>query len=83
VSVVLAPINVDADVALVRSFTLSASEPTVEIGRCSKRGLKNRTPAKDNAWFDSRVMSREHAELSIGLDTKVRSPRSSSFDDAY
>lgn len=70
VSVVLSPVNFDAEVALVRSFTLSTSEPSIEIGRCSKRGLKNRTPAKDNAWFDSRVMSRDHAELSISLETK-------------
>lgn len=70
---VLSPVNFDAEVALVRSFTLSTSEPSIEIGRCSKRGLRNRTPAKDNAWFDSRVMSRDHAELSISLETKVRS----------
>ncbi|KAJ5211875.1 uncharacterized protein N7498_003521 [Penicillium cinerascens] len=70
VSVVLSPVNFDAKVSLVRSFTLSTSEPSIEIGRCSKRGLRNRTPAKDNAWFDSRVMSRDHAELSISLETK-------------
>ncbi|KAJ5290295.1 uncharacterized protein N7443_010548 [Penicillium atrosanguineum] len=65
VSVVLSPVNLNAELALVRSFTLSASNPTIEIGRCSKRGIKNRSPAQDNAWFDSRVMSRDHAELSI------------------
>ncbi|OQD76029.1 hypothetical protein PENDEC_c005G03227 [Penicillium decumbens] len=70
VSVVLTPVNVDAELALVRSFTLSASEPSIEIGRCSKREVKNRIPAKDNAWFDTRVMSRDHAELSISLDTR-------------
>jgi len=68
---VLTPVNVDAELALVRSFTLSASEPSIEIGRCSKREVKNRIPAKDNAWFDTRVMSRDHAELSISLDTQV------------
>ncbi|KAJ6115662.1 hypothetical protein N7523_006079 [Penicillium sp. IBT 18751x] len=65
VSVVLSPVNLNAELALVRSFTLSVPNPTIQIGRCSKRGVKNRSPAQDNAWFDSRVMSRDHAELSI------------------
>lgn len=30
--------------------------------------------ALDNAWFDSPVMSRHHAELSLNVDDNVRTP---------
>ncbi|KAJ5624001.1 hypothetical protein N7510_000310 [Penicillium lagena] len=56
----------------LRTLTLSRDNPAVLIGRSSKREEKNRIPDKQNAWFDSRVMSRDHAKLSIGLDKKVR-----------
>ncbi|EPS30066.1 hypothetical protein PDE_05016 [Penicillium oxalicum 114-2] len=53
------------DTPLTRTFTLSSSNPSIEIGRSSKREGKRRTPAPDNGWFDSRVMSRDHAELAL------------------
>ncbi|KAJ5888538.1 hypothetical protein N7495_008579 [Penicillium taxi] len=37
----------------------------VAIGRASKRGGKDRMPAAHNAWFDCRVMSRDHAMVGI------------------
>lgn len=66
---VLSPNN--TDLALTRSFTLTAETPSFVIGRASRRGLKNRVPSKDNGWFDSRVMSRDHAELSVCMDKRV------------
>lgn len=73
-SVVLSPISpLGPESSITRTFTLSRRHPTVEIGRSSKREVKNRTPAKDNGWFDSRVMSRDHAELGFNMDKEVLS----------
>lgn len=58
--VTLIPLGIDNDVT--RQITLGTNQ-TIIIGRSSKRGLKNRLPQQDNGWFDSRVMSRDHAEL--------------------
>ncbi|KAJ5819999.1 hypothetical protein N7474_005590 [Penicillium riverlandense] len=55
----------------LRTLTLSQDNPLISIGRSSKREEKNRIPDKKNAWFDSRVMSRDHAKLSICLDKKA------------
>lgn len=74
VSVVLHPIGpLGPESSITRTFTLSNSNPIFEIGRSSKREVKNRTPAKDNGWFDSRVMSRDHAELGFNMDNEVSS----------
>ncbi|KAJ5760432.1 hypothetical protein N7520_007588 [Penicillium odoratum] len=51
------------DYAIAREFTLSDTNYSIMIGRASKRGLKNRFADPENGWFDSRVMSRDHAEL--------------------
>ncbi|KAJ5792670.1 uncharacterized protein N7503_008648 [Penicillium pulvis] len=59
--VTLIPLGIDNDVT--RQITLGNTNQTIIIGRSSKRGLKNRLPHQDNGWFDSRVMSRDHAEL--------------------
>ncbi|KAJ6167002.1 Vacuolar protein sorting-associated protein 64 [Penicillium chermesinum] len=49
-----------------RHFTFSSSNNNIlSIGRASKRGPHERIPAHDNGWFESRVMSRDHAELSF------------------
>jgi hypothetical protein len=69
--VTLIPLGVDNDVS--RQFTLNNTDKTIIIGRSSKRGLKNRLPHQDNGWFDSRVMSRDHAELLIQPGKMVRS----------
>lgn len=54
-----------------RSLTFTSDKPTVPIGRSSKSEMKNLVPAHDNGWFDSRVMSRNHAALSVSFDKKV------------
>ncbi|KAI1140166.1 hypothetical protein F5Y05DRAFT_411226 [Hypoxylon sp. FL0543] len=46
-----------------RQFTLSHQNPTIRIGRASKAAAKGFVASIDNAWFDSPVMSRQHAEL--------------------
>lgn len=73
-SVVLSPISpLGPESSITRTFTLSRCNPIAQIGRSSKREVKNRTPAKDNGWFDSRVMSRDHAELGFNMDKEVLS----------
>lgn len=65
----LLPIDVNRDFS--RNFILSRETPTLPIGRSSKRGLQNRIPAHDNAWYESRVISRDHADLVLSLENKV------------
>ena len=64
VSIVLSPL----DNSLARKFTLNPSKSFIEIGRASKTASKGLAAAKDNAWFDSPIMSRSHAELVVVTD---------------
>ncbi|KAJ4142316.1 hypothetical protein NW754_009764 [Fusarium falciforme] len=50
-----------------RRFFLTKEKPTIAIGRTSKRNSSFEA-AKNNAWFDSAVMSRTHAELKLDVD---------------
>jgi hypothetical protein len=54
-----------------RYLTLEAPSYSVRIGRGSRSGSKDLEPAENNAWFDSRVMSREHAILKANLSNKT------------
>ncbi|KAI0152818.1 hypothetical protein GGR57DRAFT_159005 [Xylariaceae sp. FL1272] len=60
----------DSKTVAERHIVLSRDHPTVPIGRASKVLTKGFVPAKDNAWFENPVMSREHAELSVVLDNQ-------------
>ncbi|RYP49071.1 hypothetical protein DL768_005161 [Monosporascus sp. mg162] len=51
-----------------RRLTFTRQNPTIPIGRASKVSSKGFVAAADNAWFDSPVMSREHAELSVDFE---------------
>ncbi|RMJ22017.1 FHA domain protein, partial [Aspergillus sp. HF37] len=59
------------DILPFRSLTFASGLDTINVGRASKRENKNLTPAHHNAWFESRVMSRDHASLSVSLGSKV------------
>ncbi|EEH50339.2 uncharacterized protein PADG_06418 [Paracoccidioides brasiliensis Pb18] len=48
-----------------RVLTLSSDTEKIVIGRSSKATNKKLVPAQNNAWFDSRVMSRTHATITI------------------
>ena len=54
-----------------RILSLRPDRPRIHIGRASKSVNKGLEGAVDNAWFDSPVMSRNHAELSLGLEDNV------------
>lgn len=60
-----------SDASFSRNLTLDANNNVLPIGRASKRDQKGRTPAGDNGWFDSRVMSRDHAEIIFEEANKV------------
>ncbi|QSZ31777.1 hypothetical protein DSL72_001346 [Monilinia vaccinii-corymbosi] len=46
-----------------RILNLTPTKPVMKIGRASKSPAKGIQSATDNAWFDSPVMSRDHAEI--------------------
>ncbi|KAF5590415.1 sarcolemmal membrane-associated [Fusarium pseudoanthophilum] len=50
-----------------RRIFLSKKNPTIEIGRTSRRNGAFEA-AKSNAWFDSPVMSRKHALFTLDAD---------------
>ena len=54
----------------IRFVTLRDPTYAIRIGRGSKSGTSNLCPADNNAWFDSRVMSREHAVLKADPETE-------------
>ena len=58
----------------VREVILTEPHWQINIGRGTMSGDEGRRPAEDNAWFDSRVMSRNHAVLRADPHTMV-SPR--------
>lgn len=59
-----------------RQITLTEQTPAVRVGRASKVASKGFVAGTDNAWFESPVMSREHAELTANFQTKVSTTRS-------
>lgn len=51
-----------------RVLNLHPDRRVIQIGRASKSISKGLLGAEDNAWFDSPVMSRDHAEISLNPD---------------
>ncbi|PGH08795.1 hypothetical protein AJ79_05894 [Helicocarpus griseus UAMH5409] len=60
----LTPLNFEDPIPR-RDLTLSSDNHEIVIGRSSKVVSKNLLPKADNAWFDSRVMSRNHAVITV------------------
>ncbi|KAG6359424.1 hypothetical protein INS49_012945 [Diaporthe citri] len=54
-----------------RRILLTQSRPTLKIGRSSNRSALGLTPTLDNGYFDSPVMSREHAEIEADIPRQV------------
>ncbi|KAI9813649.1 MAG: hypothetical protein M1827_003720 [Pycnora praestabilis] len=61
--VTLTPLERQADDFPFRKLTLTPESRTISVGRSSKSESKNLIAAQDNAWFNSAVMSREHASF--------------------
>jgi hypothetical protein len=55
-----------------RVLNLHPEHPSIQIGRASKSISKGLLGAADNAWFDSPVMSRDHAEMIFNSEDNVR-----------
>ncbi|MCJ1475198.1 hypothetical protein MMC13_003858 [Lambiella insularis] len=53
------------DDGFIRIFQLNPARSFIEVGRASKTASKGLTAAIDNAWFESPIMSRSHAELTL------------------
>ncbi|KXX80569.1 hypothetical protein MMYC01_202248 [Madurella mycetomatis] len=53
-----------------RRIILNRGKSSIAIGRASKVPSKGFVAAQDNAWFDSPVMSRQHAEIVANINTK-------------
>ncbi|KAJ2895940.1 hypothetical protein MKZ38_006022 [Zalerion maritima] len=53
-----------------RTIILDSERPVMNLGRSSKVPAKGCTPEVGNGWFDSPVMSRDHAILSIDIPKK-------------
>ncbi|KAF3388296.1 hypothetical protein DPV78_012233 [Talaromyces pinophilus] len=69
VVVTLTPVY-SPDTLPFRSLTFLSNNDTVPVGRASKSETKNLVPNHDNGWFDSRVMSREHAVIGVKMEDK-------------
>ncbi|CAG8020745.1 unnamed protein product [Penicillium salamii] len=70
VTVTLVPLIDVANPPRSLLLNTAGNQLEVSIGRCSKREIRKRTPAADNAWYDSRVMSRDHCTLTINPDRR-------------
>ncbi|KAJ5609000.1 hypothetical protein N7528_009567 [Penicillium herquei] len=69
VTVTLTPLG--PEIPLTRTLVLSPAKSAIIIGRSSKRGLKHRSPDSANGWYESRVMSRDHAQIWIDQLKKI------------
>ncbi|CAG7948052.1 unnamed protein product [Penicillium nalgiovense] len=69
VTVTLVPLFEDTHP--LRTLTITDNNKAVAIGRASKREARKRIPAAENAWFESRVMSRDHAFINIPSDQNI------------
>ncbi|KUJ12059.1 uncharacterized protein LY89DRAFT_688532 [Mollisia scopiformis] len=54
-----------------RTLILESGSPIAPIGRASKSISKGLFSSYDNAWFDSPVMSRDHAQLTMNSEDKT------------
>lgn len=55
----------------IRVLKINPSDTTVVVGRASKNVDKGLVAARENAWFDSPIMSRKHAVFSINSEAKA------------
>ncbi|KAK3392080.1 hypothetical protein B0T20DRAFT_483204 [Sordaria brevicollis] len=53
-----------------RYIVLDSKSPILKIGRSSKLASKGFVPSSQNGWYDSPVMSRQHAEIIADFTTK-------------
>lgn len=53
-----------------RYIVLSSQNPILKIGRSSKLASKGFVPSSQNGWYDSPVMSRQHAEIIADFTSK-------------
>lgn len=54
-----------------RTFVVNPTTEHIDIGRASKNENKGLIAAHDNAWFDSPIMSRQHARFTVSTARQV------------
>ena len=69
VIITLTPLSSPGDFA--RKLELCSTKSRIIVGRASNNKTKKILADKDNAWFDSPIMSRQHAMLSMSSLPKV------------
>jgi len=67
VTLTLTALNGDLSIA-ERVLTLNSKSKTIPVGRASKSVTKGILGAANNAWFDSPVMSRNHATIDFNSE---------------
>lgn len=67
--VTLTPLETPDD--FTRVIVLTSTKNKISVGRASKNEAKGLIAERDNAWFDSPIMSRQHAVLSMSALPKV------------
>ncbi|KAI9048669.1 hypothetical protein LZ554_007500 [Drepanopeziza brunnea f. sp. 'monogermtubi'] len=69
--VIVSLIDLNGDCSIPnRTIALNHKNNSVPIGRASKTVNKGILAAEDNAWFDSPVVSRNHAKLKMDFNSK-------------
>lgn len=68
--VTLTPLDESED--FIRVFTLNPTTDHLDVGRASKNESKALIAAQNNAWFDSPIISRHHAQFRASFLYKVR-----------
>ncbi|KAF3931996.1 hypothetical protein ABW20_dc0103001 [Dactylellina cionopaga] len=70
--VILTPSGRDtSDSVGIRTIAITPKQPLITVGRSSRNKTKNLLPDSDNAYFDSPVMSREHAWIKHDDEGKI------------
>lgn len=69
VSVTLKPLNCPDEPQ--RTLKINPTTKYIYVGRASKNATKGLVADENNAWFNSPIMSRQHAKFSISSTHKV------------
>ncbi|KAK6337527.1 hypothetical protein TWF730_002924 [Orbilia blumenaviensis] len=81
--VILTPTDDVPDSVGTRSIPITRKEPLITVGRSSRNKTKNLQPDRNNAYFDSPVMSRLHSWIKCDEEGKVLISDAGSMHGTY
>lgn len=64
-------------------FALNPTTDHLNVGRASKNESKALVAARNNAWFDSPIISRHHAQFRASFPYKVRKKSAPNFCEDF